>query len=365
MFCLSPNFWRRARSRRQVKPAKLARVAIEELEPRTLLATSPLGAALSAPLSGPAPTFSPVLATSNTPGAGVPTGSQTTPAGTGSSLGLNSGNNAAGPAGQNLATLPGTFAQNPGGGPALNGPGFNGPGGTFGTLARFPALPTGALLQLPGANTFGVLGPAWSPVVTSVRTFLGISAPGAVPYGRADFAMMPFGPGSTLTNFYTGAPQYFDMATHRLLFVVGGPNPPAGEDYLQILHDDILPEANSLRLVYAEDTVSGTPGEQAEEIKAELSAGLEEAGWPNLSATYFRHAATPEHPVPTKAIGLTSAGLATAQGPAVVQAKEKKAPVGPVAAVMALALLGGPSWRKEERRRKVALWDVERGCSWS
>jgi hypothetical protein len=343
--------WRRVGSRRRTEPPPRTRAWVEELEPRNLLATSTLGGVLSSPLSGPPPTFSPGLVQSATPGSGLPSGSQTTPSGSGSTSGFNAGNNSSGAAGQNQPVL-----TNPTGGPA-NGtlagntttpanPSPNQPGTTPGTNPR--SLPTGAVLTA-GLLPYGALAGRLSPTEAQILASLGRPGLVGVPYVQPNLALVSPGPGTTVTspNFYTNAPQYFDMATHTLLFAVGGPNPPNSEEPADGYRDPRLFRENGVP--------PRAPGSTPTTPRPVRPAADGETAWPAMSALFFREDPVASDSWTEKAVEAGSAGLAAAESARLVEQESPEARPAALAAVAGLGLLGGPSWRKEERRRGPAV----------
>jgi hypothetical protein len=297
---------------------------------------------------------------SASPGTAQPTGGQPTPAGTGSTSGLNAGNNAAGSSGFNQPTSPSAGIPTLVPGASANGSVtgqsgnlvFNGPGVTSFSRLPFPTLPTGAILGTPPTTTFGVPG---SPP-SGVLTFQGPSAVGSA------LGLLPGGLGPVVAspNYQTGAPQYFDPNTHRLLFVVGGPNPRVPEDYREGFEDGaVIPGPNAPRLSFLED--GAPPAYDAREMPrpAAMLSPLA-ANLPLLSETYFCEGAETATSAVTETLGLSAVGLVASESAPLVnadqsEAREKaKAETGFLAALVGLGFLGGPSWRKEERSRP--LW---------
>jgi hypothetical protein len=172
------------------------------------------------------------------------------------------------------------------------------------------------------------------------------SALGLLPAGLGPVVASP--------NYQTGAPQYFDPNTHRLLFVVGGPNPRTTEDYREGFEDgEIFPGSSAPRLSFLEDGALPTRGARETPQPAALLRPLE-ASLPLLSATYFREGA---ETAATEALGLSAVGLAANESAPLANAEESasgedaRAETAFLVALVGLGLLGGPSWRKGERPR--------------
>jgi hypothetical protein len=313
MSCLLKHLYQHTRERRTFKPLPRARVWLEELESRRLLAASPLGAVLAAPSVGPSPNFARALVQPASPGTGHPG-----TAGTASTPGLNAGGGAAG--------QPGNL--NP-----------NGPGGARTTPTTFPALPTDAVLRAPPLTPFGGQGNAASALLTSPGPFFGGPAQGLLPAG--------LGPVVAAPNYYTGAPQYFDPNSHRLLFVGGGPDPRTTEDHRDGSEDGaVLPGPTApRRSLPARPPPGPAPNAPDAPVAAEPAVGL---AWPLLSAVFFSEQTTAEEALPA-AVDLTSSGLGAQDTSARPDKEDTASQAGLLPALAALGLLGSPARAKDER----------------
>jgi len=362
-----------------------ARALVEELEPRTLLATSLFGSLL-APLSSPlallGQSFAQRPATAPVQGNSLPAvpviANPGLVSGLGGALPVSSMAQSI-PAAQTVnGVLPGSTPGNTGLGslpsqalfPATTAPANSTAPGTSGLLANpmgpqalpgtfltptamgpFTALPTGPVAPgaTPGAGQTATL----SPVATVVVTFLGLPGTVGLSLPQQLLALAQTGPGPTITvpNAVTEAPTFFDPAAHRLLFVVGGPEDQSPEDYRDGYEDGaVLPGPDLPRLsaidaapaVAREARVMAAPAEVVPPVTL---------AWPLLSEAYFREEMPTTAGVPTEAIERTSTGLGAAT-PAPVENDATEARPELLAALVGLGLLGAPSWRKEERDRE-------------
>jgi hypothetical protein len=165
------------------------------------------------------------------------------------------------------------------------------------------------------------------------------------------------------TTAVVNAPSFFNPATHRLLFVVGGPEDRSAEDYLDEYDDGRVipsperPPLPALAVPRREATVS------VEAVPPVEAAPAVEPTWPLACERYFAGTFPVEEdraaPVPA---------LGTAEGTSVEAARldaNDRPAAAPelLAAVAALGLLNGTRWQKEgtrdgeePRRRPAVLW---------
>jgi hypothetical protein len=351
------------------------RVWVEELEPRALLASSLLAgvagplATLPAPV-GPAlaqisgPVVSPQTPTVTPPAAppamsGVPVGgtvlsAPVTSSGSSAAPGNTPGTSSVVTADPSppftplIALSPLTPATTNGTTPSTSAVLANAP-----TLATTPetALPPTSVTPATAipVNTF-------SPVGTVGVTFLGVSGVVVRPFAVDMLALAPLGPGPTITapNGGTNAPLYFDTASHRLLFVVGGPEVRNPEDaYLMGDENDdfFTPQDPLLELWPEPGALQETPrGSDVDEFVARPEpVAAAEPSWPQQAEAYFAGEVTVEEP----AGEVPALGAAESAAPAEVQPPQQTNPAATaelLSAAAALGLLNGTRWQKELER---------------
>jgi hypothetical protein len=192
-----------------------------------------------------------------------------------------------------------------------------------------------------------------SPVGTVGITFLGISGIVSLPFSVDFLALAPLGPGPTITapNGGTNAPLYFDVASHRLLFVVGGPEVRDPEDaYLWGDEDDdfLAPQDPLLEPWPEANVLQEAPAPVARDQFVERAEPAE-AAWPQLAEAYFAGAVPVEEP----AGDVPALGTAESTPEAKVQPPQETNPAATaelLSAAAALGLLNGTRWRKELER---------------
>jgi len=217
----------------------------------------------------------------------------------------------------------------------------------------------------PGATPTGAAGGSQSPVGTVGVTFLGLSGIVSIPFAQDFLALAPLGPGPTITapNGGTNAPLYFDMAAHRLLFIVGGPEDQDPEDIaLRGDDDEAMPwEDQPIQLVRVNVARPERPARVAlpETPAPPVQRGEPaEAAWPRLAETYF----TAEFAVEGNENAEPVPAMAAAENttPAGAYPADQANPVTPaelLAAVAVFGLLNGTRWQKELDRE---IWPRRR-----
>jgi hypothetical protein len=216
--------------------------------------------------------------------------------------------------------------------------------------SAFTALPTGPNPVASGASPSAGQTTTLSPSATSTVIFLGLPGTVGVSLPQQLLALAPTGPGPTITtpNGTTEAPTFSGTVAPRLLFVVGGPEDVAPEDYLNEYEDGaVQPWPNLPRLAALDDAPTVARDAGALVWPTEALAPVAPT-WPLLSEAYFREETPTTAGVPTEVIERTSMGLGVTETPR-LETEATAARPELLAALAGLGLLGAPSWRKEER----------------
>jgi hypothetical protein len=340
----------RERARHHLNRLLRARALVEELEPRTLLAAAPLAVVLMpspalssrvgparVPVQSPTPVAAQAASTLNggqvtlplTTG-GVPSGAVPAAAGT-ASVALS----------QPLATTLVVVLTNQGA-----------------ILGVFTSLPPdtnqagqGATPAAPQAGTEVLV----ERIVISVQRLSG-NVP--LPITALLLAQAPpTAPPATnpTTTAVVNVPPSFNPATHRLLFVVGGPEDRSTEDYLDEYEDGrVFPSPERPPL-----PVLDTPRREAT-VSVEEARAVEPA-WPWACERYFAGEFAVDEAGAEQAPAL---GTAEGAGAYALGLEDKENPTTApelLAAVAAFGLLNGTRWQKEgtrdgeEPRRRPAI----------
>jgi hypothetical protein len=350
-----------ARARHHLNRIVRARALVEELEPRTLLAAAPLASVLMpspSPLSrlGPGPmqpaTVPPQVA-------GTPNGSQGTllgsVAGSSPALAQPIASTTTG-SGAPSGVMPNTALTQPlatGTAAALTNP-ATAPG-------TFTSVPPGTNPAAPATSPAGVSAATEVTIERLIITVRRLSGNVPLPFAELLLAQAPPvapAPTNSTPNAVVNAPSFFNPATHRLLFVVGGPEDRSPEDYLDKYEDGRVfpsPERPPLPAIDAP--------------RREATASVQEAravapAWPWACERYFAGEFAADE---GGAARLPALGTAEGTRPDAVRLEANQNPAAApelLAAVAGFGLLNGTRWQKEGprdgdephgRRRPVVL----------
>jgi hypothetical protein len=337
----------RERARHHLNKILRARVLVEELEPRTLLAAAPLTIVLT-----PAPSLlfrlAPVAVQSPTPAHAV----SILDAGQGALAPTTSGVSSSAVAAIAEAASS-ALSQPPSTGTAvvLTNP--------VAILVVFTSLPPATNQAAPGTTPGGL--PAGPEVVverliiSSPRVSVNVLLPFAtVLLAQAPPTAPP--PASPTNTAVVNAPPFFNPPTPRLLFVVGGPEDRSPEDYLDEYEDGRVfpsPERPPLPVIDTPRWEATAPVEESRPV---------EPAWPWACERFFAGEFAVDEGGEAQAPAL---GTAEGAGTYPLSLEDNANPAATpelLAAVATFGLLNGTRWQKEgspdgeePRRRRPAI----------
>jgi hypothetical protein len=338
----------RERARHHLNRIRRARVFVEELEPRTLLAAAPLTIVFTPSSSllvrlGPPPVQPPAPAPAQA--VSILNAGQVTLALTISGL--------------SSRAVPAPVEA---GSAALSQPLSTGTAALLANLAAilgvFTSQPPITNQAAPGATPSGLPAGTEVAVERLIISSPRVSGNVLLPFATVLLAQAPPTappPASPTTTAVVNAPPFFNPPTPRLLFVVGGPEDRSAEDYLDEYEDGrVFPSPERPPL-----PVSDTP--QREATASVEDARPVEPAWPWACERYFAGEFAVDEGGEAQAPAL---GTAEGAGAYALCLEDKENPAAApevLAAVAAFGLLNGTRWQKEgsrdgeEPRRRPAI----------